>query len=147
MIIRGELSFDKAPGKLPKPSCLNFIFEDISFQDVKSVLYAEKRIDVSGVDMKKKIKYSLETKKPKDIKADFTMSVVLNIGWCPDKNSTSWLRNHDFLSDTTFRVPLSLEEVEYSKDIAAVYYCKFIFRSFHPVFCDPVNQLQFQRRT
>ena len=119
------MDFDEAPGKLPSPSCLNIFFEDISFQDVASVLYAKKQINVSGIDMKKQYRYSLQTRKPKDIKLVFSISVVLNIGWCPGKDSISWLRNHDFLSEANVKVPLKPNEFEYARDIIAVYYCKF----------------------
>ena len=123
--ITGNVDFDKTPGKLPSPSCLNIFFEDVSFQDVESVLYEKKQIDVSGLDMKKQYKYSLETKKPVDMKLDFSISAVLNIGWCPSENSSSWLRNYDFLSKANVKVPIQPEENLYTRDIIAVYYCKF----------------------
>lgn len=124
MKISGKIEFNKVPGKLPSPSCLNLFFEDISFQDVSSVLYAKKQVDVSGFDMNKTYQYSLETKKPESTKQTYSISVVLNTGWCPAENSTAWLRNDDFLSEVTVKVPLNKKENEYARDIAAVYYCK-----------------------
>lgn len=125
MTIKGIIDFDKVPGKLPSPSCLNLFFEDISLQDVSSVLYAKKQIDVSGYDMKKQYQYSLETKKPINTKLVYSISVVLNIGWCPNQNATSWVRNNDYLSESTIKVPLAVEEDIYTRDIIAVYYCEY----------------------
>ena len=125
MTIRGTVDFDKTPGLLPSPSCLNLFFEDVSVQDVKSVVYAKKQIDVSNFDMKKQYNYLFETMMPNDTKLTFTISVVLNVGWCPSENSTSWVRNKDFLSKSAVEVPLNPDEILYTRDVIAVYYCKF----------------------
>ena len=135
MTIKGTVGFNKAPGLLPSPSCLNLFFEDVSVQDVTSVVYAKKQTNVSNFDMKKQYNYLLETMMPNDTKLTFAISVVLNVGWCPSENSTSWVRNKDFLSKSAVKVPLNPDEVSYTRDIIAVYYCKFpIICCFHRPF-------------
>ena len=124
MTIQGVMMFNKIPGKLPEPSCLKLFFEDISFQDVKSVLYAAETWDMSGIELQQKFKYSFLTRKPKDLKSVYSVSIVLNVGWCPGNETTSWIRNNDYLSDSSLKVPLKEDEDTYIRDIPIVFYCE-----------------------
>eukprot|EP00795_Rhopilema_esculentum_P016580 gene16580-8004_t len=124
MTIQGVMMFNKIPGKLPAPSCLKLFFEDISFQDVKSVLYAAETWDMSGIELQQKFKYSFLTKKPKDLKSVYSVGIVLNVGWCPGNETTSWIRNNDYLSDSSLKVPLKEDEDTYIRDIPIVFYCR-----------------------
>lgn len=123
--IHGSIKFDIKPGKLPKPSCMKIFLEDISLQDVNSVLYHESQYDLSGKTLEETFEYSLKTRKPRDMKYTYySLSVVLNVGWCPDKNSKLWVRNNDYLSDVTVKVQLEEDQHDYEINVPAVYYCK-----------------------
>ena len=104
---------------------MKIFLEDISLQDVNSVLYHEAQYDLSSKTLTEAFEYSLKTRKPKDIKSTYySLSVVLNVGWCPDKNSKLWVRNNDYLSDVTVKVQLEKDQDDYEINVPAVYYCK-----------------------
>lgn len=123
--IHGKVSFKKSPGKLPVPSCLRVVFEDISIQDDDAVLYETKEFNVSSTDINADYEYSFTTQKPRFIHEFYAVSAVLNVGWCPDPDSDNLIRDFDFLSDTTIYVPISENTTDYEVNVPVVFYCKF----------------------
>ena len=128
MTISGSIKFNKSPKKLPKLSCLRVKFEDHSIADGSAYVFAEKKIDMSEVDVSDKpLTYSLVSKMPHktELWRDVSMVAVLNVGWCRTGPTPKWIRNRDYLTDTS--IPISLEETkhDYSVDIPMVYYCKY----------------------
>ena len=128
MIIRGKIAFKKKPGILPPKSCLRLEFKDTGMADVSSVLYKEESIDVSGVDLSNGYQYKLKTKKPKLLHSSYSVSAVLNVGWCAKSSSSKWIQKKDYLTDTAFDVDLSKSgKNEYERDLFLVWYCKYFF--------------------
>ena len=125
-IIRGKITFTKKPGKLPPNSCLNLEFKDTAVQDVSSVIYQEDTIDLSEVEIGDSYYYKIKTKKPKLIHDSYSISAVLNVGWCPKAASSKWIRQKDYVTDTTFNVNFSKPGNEFNRDIFMVWYCKYI---------------------
>ena len=100
------------------------VFEDVSLQDEASVVYENKEFNVSSADMNTHYEYKFKTKKPKDIHEFYAISAVLNVGWCPDPDSDDWVRDFDFLSDTTIFVPISENTTDYEVNVPVVFHCK-----------------------
>lgn len=126
MRIHGKVSFKKSPGKLPVPSCLRVVFEDVSMQDVDSVVYKTEEFNVSSTDINAHYDYEFKTKKPRESHEFYAVSAVLNVGWCPDPDSESFVRDFDFLSDTTIYVPINENTTDYEVNVPVVFYCKFL---------------------
>ena len=121
---------------------MKIFLEDISLQDVSSILYHEAQYDLSSKTLTKTYEYSLKTRKPKDLKSTYySLSVVLNVGWCPDKGSKLWVRNNDFLSDVTVKVQFEEDQNDYKINVPAVYYCKFNSSKAH--YDDPTKILRY----
>ena len=109
------------------------MFEDVSIQDDESVVYKTEEFNVSSVDINAHYEYEFKTRKPKYNHEFYAVSAVLNVGWCPDPDSNSWLRDFDFLSDTTIYVPISDNTTDYEVDVPVVFHCKltkFLLISF-----------------
>ena len=122
--IHGKVSFKKSPGKLPMHSCLRVVFEDVLIQDDASVVYKAEEFNVTNADINTHYEYKFTTKKPKDVHEFYAVSAVLNVGWCPDPDSDDWIRDFDFLSDTTIYVPITENVTDYEVDVPVVFYCK-----------------------
>ena len=116
--------FKKSPGKLPSHSCLRVVFEDVSLADQGSVVYKTEEFNVSDTDINAHYMYEFKTKKPKENHEFYAISAVLNVGWCADQDGDDWIRNFDFLSDTTLYVPISKGVTDYEVDVPVVFYCK-----------------------
>ncbi len=134
--IEGKLKFDKAPGKMPNSSCLKIEFEDVALQDVASILYEEEEYEIAGDDIGKSFSYKMETRRPKSLVGVYSMSAVLNVGWCPEQKDKEWVRDNDFLSETIARVPLNDTQDRYQVDIPVVFYCKLHSRNFLVIFME-----------
>ena len=124
MIIHGKATFNKAPGKLPPKSCLRLSFQDISIADAPSVLYKEEIIDLSDVEVGDALKYSIKSRKPQVPSIAFSVSAVLNVGWCAKSGSHPWIKVNDYLTDTSFYVDLTKDKDDYIRDIWISYYGK-----------------------
>ncbi len=122
--ISGKIVFDKFPGKLPSPSCLQVTFEDVSLQDDTSVLYKREQYNVSSKDIKEHFVYAFTSKKPKTVHEFYSVNAVLNVGWCSSATSKSWVRNLDYLSDTAVYVAFEDGKTDYKIDVPVSFYCK-----------------------
>lgn len=48
------------------------------------------------------------------------MSAVLNVDWAPHGNE--WVRQGDYLNDTTHIVPINNDQNEYTCDVRVIHY-------------------------
>ena len=130
MTIHGKVSFKKSPGQLPPKSCLRVVFEDVSIQDDASVVYKTEEFNVSSSSIDSHFEYKFSSKRPKHHHEFYAVSAVLNVGWCPDPDSESWIRDFDFLSDTTIYVPISENTTDYEVNIPVVFNCESYYVQF-----------------
>ena len=124
--IKGQIKFPRTPGRLPHGSCLVMKFEDVSMQDAASVRLASLKTNMSNSFVNDVFDYSLKSKKPimNEFWRTYTISAVLNVGWCPGNNSDEWVRAGDYLTDTHFGIPLNNESDIYYKNIHVKCYGK-----------------------
>ena len=116
MKVSGKITFLEPTGKLPSPSCLRIKLSDVSLADVPSVLIKEIKLDVSDQDIGAEYQYEFETKKPVAWWRDYSISAVLNKGWCKQEGESRWLRKGDFMTDARFSVDVTEEGNEFLKD-------------------------------
>ena len=92
--------------------------------DAPSVLYKEEIIDLSNVEVGDVLKYSIKSRKPQMPNRLFSISAVLNVGWCAKTESHPWIKVNDYLTDTSFYVNLTEDKDDYIQDIWITYYGK-----------------------
>ncbi len=120
------MTFKRIPGKLPSPSCVHISLEDAALQDVSSVLYANKVIDVSNVTIGSEYDFELVSKRPKYLHGSYSVSATINVGWCANADSKSWIRQKDYLTDSQHNVALNENNPDYNIELWMKYYCMSI---------------------
>lgn len=127
--ISGKIVFPKNVGMLPKPSCLKIKIRDVSSFDVNSHLLAMKIVDLSNVNVEKFFTYTLLSKKPvnEHLNRGYTISAVLNIGWCHRESEFPWLRIGDFLALSEHTIFLQDGQDTYNQNIFVECYSKYIY--------------------
>ena len=123
--IRGKITFEKKPGKLPQNSCLHVSFQDTAIQDSSSVAYEDKIIDLSNVEIVDSYYYKIKTRKPKRIHDSYSVNAVLNVGWCPKSNSAKWIKQRDYLTTAAHNVNFSKPGSNFERDLFMQWYCKY----------------------
>ena len=105
--LEGGIKFpaDKVPDNLEPGSCLTVKLDDVSLQDTSSTVIMRAVVKDLEKSYKKgeSLKYKLEFPGDKDLddKKDYSVSAVLNNGWCAKEDSNDWIKKGDFLTDTT----------------------------------------------
>lgn len=122
-VLKGSIDFQDpsvAPKSIEDESCLNVNLKDITDFTTASKLIANatmKNIN-GGYEQGSVLKY--EIKVPTDLSSDkkYSVSAVLNIGWCKDEkkkiDAGNWIKENDFLTDTNFIIE-NLEQCSNSK--------------------------------
>lgn len=114
------MKFPKSVGKLPKSSCLIVIFRDTTYADASAIYLAEKKIDMSNVSIDLTYPYEIKSSKPKPSWREYSVTAILNRGWCPDNRTQEWLRTGDFFMDTRHRVGVNPYSNKYEVDLEMV---------------------------
>ena len=73
--------------------------------------------------------YNLTFTKPTENRVEYTISAVLNMGWCSHDKS-DWIHGGDYLTTTSFGIDISDKEDLYETDIEVEHYQKSKFLSF-----------------
>ena len=123
--IRGKITFDKKPGKLPQNSCLHVSLKDTAIQDSSSTTYEEKVIDLSNVEIIDSYYFKIKARKPKRIHDSYSMNAVLNVGWCPKTSSAKWIKQKDYLTTAVHNVNFSKPGNDFDRDLFMQWYCKY----------------------
>ena len=99
----GELTVEESSNLIPSGSCLTVTLGDVSMVDISERIIAKSVTLITKTTMQGH-KYKLEVVKRAigEIKNGdiFSISSVLNMGWCPDKKSSDWFREGDYVTDT-----------------------------------------------
>ena len=122
-VLKGPIDFQDpsvAPSSIEDGSCLNVNLKDITDFTTASKLIANATMkDINeGYEQGSALKYEIEI--PTDLSSDkkYSVSAVLNIGWCKDENEKidagNWIKENDFLTDTNFIIE-NLEQCSNSK--------------------------------
>lgn len=89
--------------------------------DVSAFIFASTRFDVTGKNLNEGILYTLSSSKPveRDLWRTYSISVIVNVGWCPTKKdkSNEWLKKGDYLTATQHTVKLNGNENSYVTDV------------------------------
>ena len=73
--------------------------------------------------------YNLTFTKPTENQVEYTISAVLNMGWCSHDKS-DWIHGGDYLTTTSFGIEISDKKDLYEADIEVEHYQKSKFSSF-----------------
>ena len=73
--------------------------------DATSTELAIKTLNMSNIDLKRGIIYTLEVNKPLHPQGRYSLNVVVNVGWCSSSSSgqllsDEWVRQGDYFTDT-----------------------------------------------
>jgi hypothetical protein len=90
---------------LPTPSCARITLEDVSIADAASTELSAKTLNMSNMDLIRGIIYTLEVNKPLHPWATYSLSVVVNVGWCSSSASGAllsdeWVRQGDYFTES-----------------------------------------------
>ena len=121
--IKGKILFDREVGKLPSPSCMKIKFQDVSFADASSTMVKNITIDLSGMTLGSDYDYTMTSFRPEKAYNSYSMSVVMNVGWCADlENNDEWIRKGDYNNDFTHYIDMRQNKTEFNIDIKAMCY-------------------------
>ncbi len=126
-VLSGDVDFQQisdAPETLEEKSCLKLTLEDVTSLFAKPIKVAEATMENIGkeYDKERALKYRLDLPDDKKLSEEnnYAISAVLNIGWCKGKSEEryddEWIRDKDFLTDTTFVVKNLKQCAESSND-------------------------------
>jgi uncharacterized lipoprotein YbaY len=110
-------------GQLPEPSCLTIQLKDLTFHYTSSNLVHSVEIDVSEQKVNNTIPYTFRARRPiaAHLNRTYSVTAILNTGWCHRKGSNEWIRNGDLLSVKRHIIPLNNKHDVYYQDISL--YC------------------------
>ena len=115
------VKFPPSTNNLPTNSCANVVLRDTSLMDVAAFTLASTQFDVSGRNLNEGISYTLSSPKPvdKELWRTFSVSVTINVGWCPIKKDkyNEWIRKGDYVTATQHQVMLTGNKNSYDADI------------------------------
>ena len=121
--ITGKINFQGgAPGSLPDPSHLQVQFKDVSRACAPSITLGTFNWDIKDYKPDVPLKYSITTEKPKAADYFYSVSAVINVGWVAQEGGDEWIREGDYLSDTTHHVNITEGQNEYVQDIEVIHY-------------------------
>ena len=115
--VSGEVKFrdNEAPESLPPNSRLRVEFKDVSLMDAPSVTLGETEVVVTNYKKGEALVYSIKCQMPSPIAPDYSVSAVLNVGW--KRDTDSWIRKGDYLTDTHHPVRLEDGKNSYNVDV------------------------------
>ncbi len=122
--IEGKITFKSGqPDSFSKPARLIVKFQDTSRMDAPSVDLGSQVIDIDTNNYNKNtaLKFSITVPKPTD-GVVFSLSAVLNNGWIATAGGDEWLRQGDYLIDTSHHVDLQEGKTHYTKDVEVIHY-------------------------
>ena len=123
LTVRGKITFKGgAPDKLPDGSRLQVQFQDVSLADAPSTTLGTFTLDIKDYTPGVPLKYSITTEKPRPVSVIYSVSAVINVGWAAQEGGNEWIRQGDYLNDTTHPVDITDGQNEYEKDIEVVHY-------------------------
>ena len=123
MTVRGKITFQGgAPETLTDSSRLKVQFQDVSRADAPSITLGTFTLDIKDYKASAPLKYSITTEKPRPASFFYSVSAVINVGWAAQEGGDEWLRQGDYLNDTTHHVDITEEQNEYERDIEVIYY-------------------------
>lgn len=127
MWIVGNIIFPRKIAKLRKPSCIVIKMKEISFKGAYSNIIEYKEVTFDNHPVGNMLWYEIKSKKPVDqhLNWRFTISVVVNVGWCHKKNSYPWVHKGDFLSVKEHALFFTKDVDKYVKNIELECYGKF----------------------
>ncbi len=92
------------------------------------MVYEEDIIDVSNMTIGSEYDFKLVSRAPKNPHDFFSVSAVLNVGWCRKPEADEWLRYHDYLTDTSYTLKEMRKKLpEYEITMALKYYGMYAF--------------------
>lgn len=132
MIISGFVQFMDKPGILLKNSCLLIKIQDITAQDVSAVMIQTKIYPLSLFDMSTDFHYTITSRKPMNEKLwrSFSISAILNNGWCASSNKDEWIREGDYINDYNVALNITTDSNNVERNISVVCYGKFEIKTF-----------------
>jgi len=116
--ISGKIQLSPGVGKLPSPSCASVKLIDESkeqaYQQASSSTFL-----VSGIDISEGIDYQLFKTNNDALSSlkSYTLTAVVNVGWCKTKYTTDWIRGNDYVTKQTYNVEIGGEREQYNVDI------------------------------
>ena len=123
--ISGKLTFKgDPPTNLPDTSHLKVQFQDTSRACAPSITLGTFKQDIKDYKAGTPLTYSITVEKPKPARMWYSVSAVLNVGWVPQEGGDDWLRNGDYLNDTSHNVDIEEGINEYHKDIEVIHYLR-----------------------
>ncbi len=83
--------------------------KDSRLADAPSKMIAKQIVKTPSLKIEegKQLMYKIELNGKLSDLTRYTVSAVINMGWCADENGSEWLRKGDFLNDTMFPVQLN----------------------------------------
>jgi len=119
MGITGYVRVNVPTGELPENSCLRIKLVDASRMDASSTTIVEEIYDLEGQEIEEKFPYEIWASKPAndELWRRYQLQAVLNIGWCKEPGSSTWIKQGDYNNDWAHPIYMTEEEDEYEKDI------------------------------
>ncbi len=105
--LQGNILLPNEVKEIPDGSCMRVKLQDTMLADAAAKTLLQQKVDKPDLKVENgTVGYILELKGDLSDVNEYTISVVVNMGWCAEENGKEWIRKGDLLNDTQFKVQL-----------------------------------------